>query len=312
MRILIFVSASLLLLSACTALPQTASTSVSAPTTVTTAAPALNIASLPLNEYLEQGIAYSEKGQFQEAIDALTLYVKNGGNSPTAFYHRGRAYNQLQMYDPALADLSRAVQLADGNADAYYERSKTYSYKNNWAKALTDSTKVLQINPQFSAAAYLRAIASIKEKQYGNAVDDLNRAGYIDINEDIVSDLKKITDLAIPLNDLVLLKLDVSSTKTGTCVGGTCSAPISYNITVRVIMFANPDKAGIFITGANISPQISWLSEVQMRGSVYNQGMETLATNLASAQEVSGEVSCSLKYKTGNDSKARESNTVTN
>src|SRR4030042_4056718 len=133
MRVTILLIASVLLLSACTVLPETTVPVAPASTTAPTA--------LNLNQYLEQGIAFSDKGQFQDSIDSLTKYMEYGGKSATAFYYRGVAYNRQQQFNPGMADLSKAVELNNGYAEAYFERSKTYAYKGNWDKAIADSTK---------------------------------------------------------------------------------------------------------------------------------------------------------------------------
>ena len=266
----------------------------------------------PSDQYLEQGIALVEKGQYQEAIDNLTTYVDYYTNSARAYYYRGYAYSQQQQFDMAVADLSRAIKINPGYIEAYYERSKAYYYKGDWSKAVTDATSVLEIDPQFPAVHYLRGMAYIKEKEYGKAVNDLELAGYMVTDADVSPDLQKLINSAVPVDDLVLLDIDMSSQRTGMCIAGTCSAPIGYSITLRAVMFANPGTSGIQVDSANVAPDISWMSRVELKGSASRLGILILAANVASAQPVSEKVTCSVNYKSGNVSSLKETNTVKN
>jgi tetratricopeptide (TPR) repeat protein len=302
MRIAVLIAISLMALVACTAVPETT------PAGIATSIPAS--ASLSLNEYLQQGIAFADKGQFQESINSLNGYLEAGGKSATAYYYRGLAYNHQHQYTTALNDLSRAIDLKKGYTEAYYQRSQTYAYLGRWDDAKADSAKVLEIDPQYSAANYLMGLCGIKTQEYGKAYKYFNKTG--NIAADKWTDIKDIAGLVIPLNELILLNAEVKSGKTGICNSGTCSAPIGYNIMVRVVFIANPDKSGIRILAVNLSPPVNWLADTRLNGTVYNLGQETLVTNIGADQPYSDKAVISITYQSNTDSKKKESNTVSN
>lgn len=262
-------------------------------------------------QYLEDGLALSEQNNYLQAIDSFTKAIELDPNSKMAFFNRGVAYSRQHQFNQALVDLNKAIELDLRYASAYYERSKVYCYINEWPHTLKDATMVIDIDPQFVQAHYIKGVTHIKQGEFNEAIKDLILAGRMDTNIKEFSDLKDITSLAIPIDEIVLLNVDMSCQQTGICNPGTCSAPIGYNTTLRLIMFVNPGNSVLQVDSINVSSNVSWIPKIALKSFYQDFGMETLATNISSPMLASGAVTCSVNYNTDIATLIKQSNTIT-
>jgi hypothetical protein len=66
---------------------------------------------LTASQYVEQGIALSRDGDYEQAIKDLTMAIEIDPVNAGAYYLRGSAYMGKQEYNMAIADLDKAVAL---------------------------------------------------------------------------------------------------------------------------------------------------------------------------------------------------------
>jgi tetratricopeptide (TPR) repeat protein len=265
----------LLLLLALTA----ASACVSSPSApAATASPLSGNPAWSADQYLEQGMAYSASGSYKQAIDSLTQCIR---------------------LNP---DLDKA----------YFERGKAYSLSGDWQKARSDAAVFLSMNPQSAAGNFLLGIILLKQKEYEKAMPYLDHATGMEDDSAAPAEFSKLAGLLVPVNEILLLNAHLTSKQTGICAPGTCYAPTGYDITLRFTVFANPGSSKIQIQSLNIDPNIGWLSKIDLNYICNRAGVETMATNVPSANPVQNKFSCSLNYKTPDNSGLKISNTYKN
>lgn len=162
------------------------------------------------NNYLAyelRGIAYSEKGQFQRAIQdyskAIQFYegIQLQHDYSSVFFNRAMAYSSLRQYQPAIEDYNKAILMNSDFAEAYNNRGRIYGQLGQYQLAIDDFNKVIDINPEHEKAYNNRGLAFNALRQYQNAFKDFTTA------------IKLKPDYANAYNNRALSYLKIGSTE---------------------------------------------------------------------------------------------------
>lgn len=70
--------------------------------------------------YINRGIAYYAKGQYDQAVADYSTAIKANPRYEKAYFNRGNAYYAKGQYDEAIADYGKAIELNPKNPYAYY------------------------------------------------------------------------------------------------------------------------------------------------------------------------------------------------
>lgn len=76
--------------------------------------------------YRQLGVYLHEAKQFDAAIQALSISIRNCSKSQRSFLYRGRAYSSMNMREPALADYLKSVELDPDCFEAHWELADLY------------------------------------------------------------------------------------------------------------------------------------------------------------------------------------------
>ncbi len=107
---------------------------------------------LSAEKHNDQGIAYSEKGQYDLAISEFNKSIDLYPLSAETYNNRGIAYSRKGDLDRAIADFTKAVDINPEGAKAFYNRGITYALKGQINLALADLKKCLELDPSNAAA----------------------------------------------------------------------------------------------------------------------------------------------------------------
>ncbi len=103
--------------------------------------------------YIDRGIAYGEKGQFDQAVDDFTKALEIGPKDAGIYYHRGIAYVKKGQFDWAIFDFTKALEIGPKSADAYYNRANAHYLNKEYDKSWKDIKKAqdlgYKIPPKF-------------------------------------------------------------------------------------------------------------------------------------------------------------------
>jgi len=135
--------------------------------------------------YLNRGIAYEKKGQFEKAILDYDKVISIEPNLIDAYNKRGNSYLVLSKYEEAIADFSKAIQINPYSTEAYNNRGNAYIGIFNCDLAIADFSEVIKINPSFAEAYNNRGIAYCYKGDNDKALTDFNEA--LRINHDYAS-----------------------------------------------------------------------------------------------------------------------------
>jgi len=172
----------------------------------------------PSNNFLERGILFAERGDYDMAIEDFTEALKLQPKNGAIYTLRGRAYvgkaealkdeliernrkdgkltkdaifkeltkpspERVKVYDQAIKDFTRAIQLEPQNAVNYKERGDVYIEKNNDDKALADFSQAIKLDPYDVDAYKKRGITYNRKKDYSKAIADCNQAIRLNPND---------------------------------------------------------------------------------------------------------------------------------
>ena len=126
--------------------------------------------------YYNRGIAYSEKGKYDQATSDLTKALEITPRFALAYYNRGVAYMKKGKYDQAISDLTKALEINPRFANAYDKRGFAYFKKGQYDQAISDLTKALEINPRSAKAYITRGTAYAGKGRYDKAWEDVHKA----------------------------------------------------------------------------------------------------------------------------------------
>ena len=158
-----------------------------------------------IDDMLLEAIHAHNNGEMERAV---TIYTQILESKPVpappvlsvVHKHRGMAYFASNDYDNALKDFELSVEYDPNGFRSYYYMGIVYSVKDDYANATECFTKSLEINEYQSHARYRRAVAYSKIGEDSKALEDLNAAESMGLNDD---------DCRL-LREKLLKKLDIS------------------------------------------------------------------------------------------------------
>ncbi len=88
--------------------------------------------------HYNRGVAYSEKGEVERAIEDYDQTIRLNPNSAGAYNNRGYAYRQKGEVERAIKDYDRAIQIKPDNVLFYNNRGIALLHQQEWEKAKSD------------------------------------------------------------------------------------------------------------------------------------------------------------------------------
>lgn len=107
---------------------------------------------LPARAYVDLGIMYSEKGEYELAISAFNKALEVDSMSAETFNNRGITYSLMEEYDLAISDFTKALEIKPVMAKAHYNRGITHAKKGEYVLALQDFDRSLELDPVHAPA----------------------------------------------------------------------------------------------------------------------------------------------------------------
>lgn len=130
-------------------------------------------------DFLQQGIAQAQQGDYPTAIATLTQAIANQLEVAEAYYQRGLVYDELGKLEEAIADYNQSLNLDSQQVKVYLHRATAFLALDNPQSCLIDLQIILTLDPNCPQAYELRTNVSLRFKEYDQAIDNLKQAGRI-------------------------------------------------------------------------------------------------------------------------------------
>ncbi len=126
--------------------------------------------------YDNRGIAYSNLGNYEMAIQDQTKAIELNPQYAYAYNNRGANYGNLGNYVMAIQDYTKAIELYPQFVLAYDNRGSAYGSLRNYEMAVQDHSRAIELNPQYAFAYNNRGADYANLGNYGIAVQDYTKA----------------------------------------------------------------------------------------------------------------------------------------
>ena len=126
--------------------------------------------------YYCRGNAYSDLGNYRQAIEDLNRVIAIRPSYAEAYNNRGAAYKGFGNYRQAIEDFNKAIEIRPNYPEAYLNRGLAYVGLGNYRQAIEDLNRVIAIRPNYPEAYLNRGFAYNGLGNYRQAIEDFNRA----------------------------------------------------------------------------------------------------------------------------------------
>ena len=120
--------------------------------------------------HYNRGVAYSEKGEIERAIEDWDQTVQLNPESAAAYNNRGYAYRQKGEFERAIEDYDRAIQIKSDNVLFYNNRAIVLLHLQEWERAKSDLTIARNMGVDI-ITLFHKSFSSIKDFEEKSGVE---------------------------------------------------------------------------------------------------------------------------------------------
>ncbi len=153
------------------------------------------------------GIIYSEKKEYDKAIEFHEKALEIDPKYIRAWNNMGLTYNDKNEYDRAINCYKKAIEIDPNNADAWDNMGSVYRHKNEDDRAIECYKKAIEIDPNNANAWYnMGLVYRDNKKNYGKADECLKKS--LDLKPEYKNLIRKtIFELGMKYNRLEIAEI---------------------------------------------------------------------------------------------------------
>ena len=125
-----------------------------------------------LEEQMEAGRQYVQKGNYKKALKCFTKAIELDPNAADAYHERGQVYYELQEYAAVIADSEKALHIRPDIKHAYFNIAISHYRLDKYAASIQNFDKMIALYPQDFEALYWRGMAYMKVNKMKEACAD--------------------------------------------------------------------------------------------------------------------------------------------
>jgi tetratricopeptide (TPR) repeat protein len=126
------------------------------------------------------GLAYFNKGRYDEAIEAFARAIALHPSYGVAFNNIGNAFYRNGLYDRAIAAQTEAIALEPDNAIFRDNRGLSYSAIGAYDRAIDDFNKAIALDPSYAKSYHNRGFVYHSKGLYRLAIEQYTKAIELD------------------------------------------------------------------------------------------------------------------------------------
>ena len=141
--------------------------------------------------YMGEGAAYMRSGNYAAAINAYGCIIQQIDSSyRDAYLNRAVAYTQRREYDLALEDYTAALDIDSSYIPAINNRGVIYTATEEYELAMEDFDRVLSLDSNFAVGYINRGVLHAILEEYDAAIADFEQAIAVEGLDEIIADLR--------------------------------------------------------------------------------------------------------------------------
>jgi tetratricopeptide (TPR) repeat protein len=126
--------------------------------------------------YGNRGVAYDNKGEFDQAARDYEESVRLDPTSAFGHRVRGNLYKLKKDYDRAIAEYNESISIEPNDAHAFSNRGSVYYAKKDYDRAVGEFSEAIRLDPAYTIAFYGRGLARLATLDTAHAIADFNEA----------------------------------------------------------------------------------------------------------------------------------------
>jgi tetratricopeptide (TPR) repeat protein len=126
--------------------------------------------------FSNRGATYARNGDYDRAIQDYNHAIRLNPKHADSFSNRGVAYWRKEDYERAIQDYDQAIRLNPKHITAWYNRGNAYRRKGDSERAIQDYDQAIRLNPEYASAFSNRGIAYARKGNYDRAIQDYDQA----------------------------------------------------------------------------------------------------------------------------------------
>jgi tetratricopeptide (TPR) repeat protein len=134
--------------------------------------------------YCLLGIAYSEQGDYDKAIESYQKAIERKPKWAEAYYLLGIVYFIQDDYDKTIESYQKAIERKPKWAEAYYSLGITYKNQGDYAEAIEAYHNAVKFKPNFAEAYRNLGSAYKNQNKYATAIKFYRKAIELEIDYD--------------------------------------------------------------------------------------------------------------------------------
>lgn len=115
-------------------------------------------------------------GNYQQAVDAYSEYLKTKPKDIKSLYNRGRAFEELGKLESARRDFTAVLDIDNENLNANMSMGKYWYGKKNYKRAINFFDKVIEVDGRVSDAYMLKGRCYHQQGDFKGAMIGYNQA----------------------------------------------------------------------------------------------------------------------------------------
>jgi tetratricopeptide (TPR) repeat protein len=126
--------------------------------------------------WLRIGNTYSDKGEYDKAIESYEKIIVIKPDYHDAFNNMGNAYSNKGEYEKAIESYEKAIEIKPDYYDAFNNMGNAYSNKGEYEKAIESYEKAIEINPDYHETFYNMGNAYYNKGDKDKAIEYYQKA----------------------------------------------------------------------------------------------------------------------------------------
>jgi len=115
---------------------------------------------------VEEALQHHYRGEFEQAIEAYRIIIRDEPNNTQILYHLGLALSDTEQWDEAIVYLKQVIKLQNKHAQAHNSLGHSYAGKQQFDQAIKSYEDAIAADQTYATAHFNRGCLQLKEGNF--------------------------------------------------------------------------------------------------------------------------------------------------